>query len=131
MTGGAAEPLLRVAGLSVAIVGEATPRPVLDDISFTLDSGETLCLVGESGCGKTTAGKGILQLIKPTGGSVRFDGQDLVGLGSRRMRPLRRDLQIIFQDPFASMNPRMLVGDIVEEGMLAKSFEAEFGIEWE
>jgi len=92
----------------------------VDGVSLELRKGRTLALVGESGCGKTTAGKGILQLIEPTGGSARFDGQELVGLGSRRMRPLRRELQIIFQDPFASMNPRMLVGDIVEEGMLAQ-----------
>jgi peptide/nickel transport system ATP-binding protein len=92
----------------------------VDGVSLALRRGRTLALVGESGCGKTTAGKGILQLLRPTSGSVRFDGQELVGLGNRRMRPLRRDLQIIFQDPFASMNPRMLVADIVEEGMLAQ-----------
>ncbi len=104
-------------GLFKRTVGQVR---AVDGVSLMLRKGRTLALVGESGCGKTTAGKGILQLINPTGGSVRFDGQELVGLSSGRMRPLRRDLQIIFQDPVASMNPRMLVGDIVEEGMLAQ-----------
>jgi peptide/nickel transport system ATP-binding protein len=80
-------------------------------------------LVGESGCGKTTVGKGILQLECPTGGSVRYDGADLAQIGAGRMRRYRKDLQIIFQDPFASMNPRMLVGDIVGEGLQALGIE--------
>jgi peptide/nickel transport system ATP-binding protein len=88
-----------------------------------LEAGRTLALVGESGCGKTTAGKGLLQLIPPTGGSVRYRGRELRGLGYRGMRPFRKDLQIIFQDPFASMNPRMLVGDIVGEGLQALGIE--------
>jgi len=76
--------------------------------------------VGESGCGKTTVGKGILQLIRPTGGSVRFEDSELTTLKGERLRRRRRDFQFIFQDPYSSMNPRMLVGDIVEEGMLAQ-----------
>jgi peptide/nickel transport system ATP-binding protein len=92
----------------------------VDGLSLDLPGGRTLALVGESGCGKTTAGKGILQLQRPTGGSVQFAGRELVGMDNRQLRPLRRRMQIIFQDPFASMNPRMLVGDIVEEGMLAQ-----------
>ena len=79
--------------------------------------------MGESGCGKTTAGKGLLQLIPPTGGSVRYRDQELRGLGHRRMRVFRKDLQIIFQDPFASMNPRMLVGDVIGEGLQALGLE--------
>jgi len=92
----------------------------VDGVSFTIPAGKTLALVGESGCGKTTAGKGILQLIRPTAGSVRFGGEELTRLKAGALRRRRSDLQIIFQDPVASMNPRMLVGDIIAEGMLAQ-----------
>ena len=103
-------------GLFKRTVGQVK---AVDGVDLTLRRGQTLALVGESGCGKTTVGKGILQLERPTGGSVRYDGADLAHIGAGRMRRYRKDLQIIFQDPFASMNPRMLVGDIVGEGLQA------------
>jgi len=93
----------------------------VDGLSLEIKEGRTLALVGESGCGKTTVGKSILQLISPTAGEVLFDGDELTQLNSRQLRKRRRDMQIIFQDPASSMNPRMLVGDIIEEGMLAQS----------
>ena len=91
----------------------------VDGIDLDIKAGHTLALVGESGCGKTTAGKGLLQLIPPTGGSVRYRGRELTGLSAAAMRRYRKDLQMIFQDPFASMNPRLRVGDIVGEGLQA------------
>jgi peptide/nickel transport system ATP-binding protein len=108
------------AGLFRRVVGHVK---AVDGVDMELGEARTLALVGESGCGKTTIGKGILQLLRPTGGAVRYDGRDLVGLGGRAMRRYRKDLQIIFQDPFASMNPRMLVGDIVGEGLQALRLE--------
>ncbi|MFL6071496.1 MAG: ABC transporter ATP-binding protein [Actinomycetes bacterium] len=89
----------------------------VSEISFTLDAGETLGLVGESGCGKSTTGRAVLQLHKPTSGSVRYDGRELTTLSAKEMRPVRRDLQIVFQDPYASLNPKMPVNDIVGEPM--------------
>jgi oligopeptide/dipeptide ABC transporter ATP-binding protein len=87
----------------------------VDGVSFSIDQGETLGLVGESGCGKSTVGRAILRLIEPTDGCIRVAGQDITRLSNREMRPFRRELQIIFQDPFSSLNPRMSVGDIVGE----------------
>jgi oligopeptide transport system ATP-binding protein len=89
----------------------------VDDISFHVRRGETIGLVGESGCGKSTTGRAILQLYKPTAGTVMFEGKDLTKLGSSEMRKMRRNLQMIFQDPYASLNPRMTVGNIVGEPM--------------
>jgi oligopeptide/dipeptide ABC transporter ATP-binding protein len=87
----------------------------VDDVSFTIGAGETLGLVGESGCGKTTVGRTILRLIEPTAGAIRLDGNDVTRLGKTEMRPFRRQIQIIFQDPFSSLNPRKRAGDIVGE----------------
>ena len=90
----------------------------MDDVSFTIERGETLGLVGESGSGKSTLGRLILRLIEPTSGSVRFEGRDLTSLTLRGMRQMRRDMQIIFQDPFGSLDPRFVVEQVVTEPML-------------
>jgi len=90
----------------------------VDDVSLRVDRGETLGLVGESGCGKSTLGRLSLRLIEPSAGRIAFEGQDLTTLSPSELRPLRRHMQIVFQDPFSSLNPRMLVRDIVGEGLV-------------
>ena len=118
-------PLLEVTDLvknfpiksGVLIDREVGRVSAVDGVSLTVREGETLGLVGESGCGKSTLCRAILQLIEPTSGSVRFDGQELVGRSPRQLRPLRRQMQMIFQDPFASLNPRKRVGQIIGDPM--------------
>ena len=116
------EPLLTVQHLKKyfpihrGVLGRAAEYvKAVDDVSFTVKRGETFGLVGESGCGKTTAGRAILRLHEPDSGSIRFDGADLLSLGKQELRRKRRDMQIIFQDPYASLNPRMTIRTIVGE----------------
>ena len=118
--------LLQVSGLQVhfpirkgilqRIVGQVK---AVDGVSLEIPQGHTLALVGESGCGKTTLGKALLQLISPTAGSVKFDGREMVGLGAGALRLHRASMQMVFQDPYASLNPKMRVAEIIEEGMTA------------
>ncbi|RSM87065.1 peptide ABC transporter ATP-binding protein [Kibdelosporangium aridum] len=108
--------------------GGIIPRTIghvhaVSGVSFTLSPGETLGLVGESGCGKSTTGRAVLQLHKPTSGSVKFDGKELTRLGQREMRAVRRDMQIVFQDPYASLNPRWQINDIVSEPFNIHGFQ--------
>ncbi len=105
-------------GRAGGLLRRGTVVRAVEDVSFTIDEGETFGLVGESGSGKTTTGRCILRLIEPTSGEVRFRGEDVLRFSRARMRQARRDMQIVFQDPYSSLNPRMRVGAIVEEPLI-------------
>jgi peptide/nickel transport system ATP-binding protein len=108
-------PLLAVRNLSKRYGAESL---VVDSVSFSIAAGETLGLVGESGSGKSTIARMVLGLIEPTSGEVSFDGQPITGVSQRKLRPIRRSMQVVFQDPFAALNPRMRVRDIVAEPLI-------------
>jgi ABC-type oligopeptide transport system ATPase subunit len=117
-------PLVEVSRLAKHFVRNAgflqpgTVVKAVDDVSFTIEAGETFGLVGESGSGKTTTGRCMLRLVEPTSGSVRFRGEEVLGFSRRRMREARREMQIVFQDPYSSLNPRMRARQIVEEPLV-------------
>jgi peptide/nickel transport system ATP-binding protein/oligopeptide transport system ATP-binding protein len=119
----ARRPLLELTGLRKEFGGRHATVAV-DDVSLTLGEGETLALVGESGCGKTTLTRLLLRLERPTAGSVHFDGQDLAALGPAELRRLRRRIQVVLQDPYSSMNPRLTIARIVAEPMVTHDPEA-------
>jgi oligopeptide transport system ATP-binding protein len=119
------EPLLRVWNLAKEFPirgglfgGHAGSVHAVDGVDFNIDRGETLGLVGESGCGKSTTGRCVLRLIEPSWGDIRFEGKNVRSLAASELRVLRRDIQIIFQDPYASLNPRMSVGEIIGEALI-------------
>jgi oligopeptide transport system ATP-binding protein len=110
--------LIEVEGLKKYFnVGKGRVLKAVDNINFSIREGETLGMVGESGCGKTTAGRTVLRLYEPTAGSVRYNGTDIYKLSGSKMKAMRRDMQMIFQDPYASLNPRFTVSDIIGEAL--------------
>jgi oligopeptide transport system ATP-binding protein len=122
----ASEPLLAVEGLrvhfpimrGVVVKRRAATVRAVDGVSFSLRAGETLGLVGESGCGKSTTGLAVLRMLNTTEGTIRFEGRDITGLDKAAMRPIRRRMQMVYQDPFGSLNPRMKVADIIGEPLV-------------
>src|SRR5207248_5162501 len=112
--------LTKIFPLGESILGTRAKAEIraVDEVSLEIRSGETLGLVGESGCGKSTLGRMVLRLIEPTSGGIRFNDQDVLKAPSGTLRRLRRDMQIIFQDPFASLNPRMRIEEIITEPLL-------------
>ncbi|MDE0428545.1 MAG: ABC transporter ATP-binding protein [Caldilineaceae bacterium] len=127
-------PLVRVEGLTkhfsvrIGAYGETKATVhALDDVSFTVQRGETLGLVGESGCGKSTAGLTLLQLHRPTSGKVFFEDTEVTGLADKEMRPLRQKMQIIFQDPYSTLSPRMTIGNAISEPLWLHNLASEQG----
>ncbi|ARZ66222.1 ABC transporter ATP-binding protein [Streptomyces sp. HU2014] len=126
MTAGTA-PLLSVRDVTMAFPGKrrrGAPVRAVDGVSFDLAAGETLGLVGESGCGKSTTGRMIVRLLEPTTGSITYDGRDISRLGRRALKPLRKDLQMVFQDPHSSLNPRQTVARVIADPLLAQGVPA-------
>jgi ABC-type oligopeptide transport system ATPase subunit len=112
------EHLVKHFGRDAGLLRASTRVTAVDDVSFSIEEGETFGLVGESGSGKTTTGRCLLRLIEPSSGAVRFRGEDVLGFSRRRMREARREMQIVFQDPYSSLNPRMRARQIVEEPLI-------------
>ena len=112
------QPLLRVKNLKKSFPVEGKTIQAVDDVSFSIEPGETLGLVGESGCGKSTVGKLLLRLLKPSSGSIVFDDQNIVNFSGKELTVYRQNAQIIFQDPFSSLNPRMTLGEIIKEPLV-------------
>jgi oligopeptide/dipeptide ABC transporter ATP-binding protein len=131
-----ARPLLEVEGVTKHFPGRSSgmlgrrgnPVKAVDGVSFVVHEGETLGLVGESGCGKSTTGRAVTKLIEPTAGRIRFDGRDISDLSVRAMRPMRREMQMIFQDPYSSLNPRHTIGTIVGSPFHIQGEHPEGGI---
>ena len=113
--------ILRVEHLKKYFDTPAGTLHAVDDITFSLDRGRTLGVVGESGCGKSTMGRAILRLHEPTSGKVWFEGQDILSYDKKRLKALRKDMQIIFQDPFASLNPRMTVAEAIAAPLVVQN----------
>jgi peptide/nickel transport system ATP-binding protein len=136
VTGGAGDALLEVAGLmkyfpvtrGIIFRQKVGAVQAVDKVDFSVPAGQTLGLVGESGCGKTTTGRLLTRLLEPTGGRIMFDGRDITHLSMGKMRPLRRDIQMIFQDPYSSLNPRHTVGGIVGAPLRLQKVKTEKGI---
>ena len=135
MSTNGSKPLLDVEGLVASypvgrgLVGAAKREPKLevhavDGVSFSLSRGEMLALVGESGCGKTSTAQSVLRLIETSGGSIRFDGEEITRLSSKALRPLRRRMQIVYQDPYESLDPRFRVGATIEEPLEVHKIES-------
>ncbi len=120
-------PLLEVEDLRVHFPMRRGAVRAVDGVSFTVHAGETLGLVGESGCGKTTTGRAVMGLVRATAGRIRFDGQDIAGLSRRALRPVRRHMQYVFQDPFAALNPALTVGEAIAEPLRIHGLYDELG----